>query len=205
MLRDVVAAQAGEIASLKAELAERRDQYRAVIQHNPRPTWVYSLETLRFLDVNDVAVATYGWSREEFLAMTIAEIRPREDIEALLANVARMRGRPGGICGPWRHLHKDGSPLHVSISFLSLPFLGRLARLIIAEPMAAPAPRLPRLSPRESEVLRLVARGHTSQEIAARLRLSPKSVETYRARFMAKLGLRNRAEIVEYALVHGAL
>ncbi len=61
------------------------------------------------------------------------------------------------------------------------------------------------LSEREQEVLILVARGHTSTEIADRLNLSNKTVETYRARGMDKLGLRSRAALVQFALGHGLL
>lgn len=61
------------------------------------------------------------------------------------------------------------------------------------------------LSDREREVLRLVAQGHTNQEIADRLALSVKTVETYRARLMVKLGLRTRADLVRYALSIGLL
>jgi len=199
-----LAGQLDEIAALKAELDERRSQYRAVLENNPHPTWVYALDSLRFLDVNEVATRAYGWSRDEFLEMTIADIRPPEDVRALLSNVARMRARPGGITGPWRHRYKDGTIVEVVISYLSFPFFGQPARLIIAAE-SQKAPHLPDLSPRERQVFELVARGHTSHDIAARLALSPKSVETYRARFMTKLGLRTRADIVEYAIAHGAL
>lgn len=210
MLLRMLSDQAAEIAALKAELAERRDQVRAIIEHSPHPTWVYSLQSLSFLDVNQVAVQAYGWSRDEFLGMTIADIRPREDVPTLLENLARMKRCPGGTTGPWRHRHKDGALLDVHISFSSLPFAGQSARLIVAG--AAPAQRaaagpdsLCKLSPREREVFSLVARGHTSQEIAQRLGVSAKSVETYRARFMMKLMLTSRAEIVQVAIAQGIL
>lgn len=61
------------------------------------------------------------------------------------------------------------------------------------------------LSPREQEVLRLIALGYTNQQAADALYLSVKTVETYRARAMAKLGLRTRAELVRYALKMGWL
>lgn len=61
------------------------------------------------------------------------------------------------------------------------------------------------LTDREQEVLTLVALGHTSAEIAHRLSLSPKTVETYRARGMEKLGLRSRAALVQFAIAHGLL
>ena len=209
----VILEQAREISALRSELGDRREQYRALIRYIPYPTWIYCFETLRFLDVNDAAVNVYGWSRDDFLVMTIADIRPPEDVPALIANVARMRGTASGASGPWRHRHKDGRLARVAISFQTLPFLGRSARLIVAKDQAnaADAARLPEprsrvpLSPREREVLGLVARGHTSEEIAEKLALSPKSVETYRARFMQKLVLRNRADIVRYALEHQLL
>jgi two-component system response regulator NreC len=61
------------------------------------------------------------------------------------------------------------------------------------------------LSPREAEVLQLIAFGHTSVEIARMLKLSPRTVETHRARIHQKLGLRTRAELVRYALARGLL
>lgn len=61
------------------------------------------------------------------------------------------------------------------------------------------------LSPREEELLRLIALGHTNQQVARQLYLSVKTVETYRSRLMAKLGLANRAELVRYALQRGML
>jgi DNA-binding NarL/FixJ family response regulator len=68
-----------------------------------------------------------------------------------------------------------------------------------------PANGAPRLTEREGEVLRLVARGFTNKEIAFRLDVSPKSIETYRARGAAKIGLKTRSEIVRYASLQGWL
>jgi len=62
-----------------------------------------------------------------------------------------------------------------------------------------------RLTPREREVLRLIALGHTSVEIAEKLGLSPRTIETHRARIHRKLGLATRAELVRYALRHDLL
>jgi two-component system, NarL family, response regulator NreC len=66
-------------------------------------------------------------------------------------------------------------------------------------------PEIPALSEREREVLQLLARGHTNQQVADRLCIGVKSVETYKARLMDKLGLKGRAELVRYALTHGFL
>jgi len=83
------------------------------------------------------------------------------------------------------------------------PLLG--ARLAAAESAAAQKAQADPLSEREHEVLRLLALGHTNQEIAKLLFISIRTAETHRARIMQKLGLKSRAEIVRYALASGAL
>ena len=97
---------------------------------NPLPMWVYDAESLRFLAVNDAAVRHYGWSRDEFLAMTILEIRPREDVERLLAHVRRETGST--VPGVWRHQRKDGSIIDVEITAGRMDFDGREAALVLA-------------------------------------------------------------------------
>jgi two-component system response regulator NreC len=64
---------------------------------------------------------------------------------------------------------------------------------------------MPKLSEREWQVLRLLAMGYTNQQIAQRLFLSVKTVETYRSRIADKLGLKTRAELVKFALQHNLL
>ena len=66
-------------------------------------------------------------------------------------------------------------------------------------------PPTPRLSAQEARVLRYIARGFTTREIAEEAELSPKTVETYRSRIYDKLGLRRRADLVQYAIAHGFL
>lgn len=86
-------------------------------------------------------------------------------------------------------------------------YLSRKIRdAVVVDPhkfMQAAPTALERLSPREREVLQLVVEGHTSTEIAGKLGLSPKTVETYRSRLMTKLGLRNLPELVKFAILHG--
>jgi two-component system, NarL family, response regulator NreC len=83
------------------------------------------------------------------------------------------------------------------------PHLG--ARLAAADAAAAAEAADDPLSGREREVLRLLALGHTNQEIAQMLYLSVRTAETHRARIMQKLGLTTRAELVRYAIDHGLL
>jgi len=68
-------------------------RYRLLFEASPLPLWVYDLETLRFLDVNEVACQKYGYTRDEFLAMTIRDIRPTEDVARVEESVRDMPAR----------------------------------------------------------------------------------------------------------------
>ena len=113
------------------ELENSEARYRLLFDSNPHPMWVYDLETLAFMTVNDAAVIKYGYSRDEFLAMTIRDIRPREDVPRLLQNIASLQ--PGvDHAGVWRHLKKDGSLIDVEIVSHTLSLQGRSAELVLA-------------------------------------------------------------------------
>jgi PAS domain S-box-containing protein len=123
-----------EVAERKAAEGALRDsegRYRLLFQSNPFPMWVYDLETLSFLAVNEAAVQRYGYSSEEFLGMTIKDIRPSEDVPALLNNVAGVSGDLIDA-GTWRHRKKDETIIDVEISSHQLTFAGRLAELVLA-------------------------------------------------------------------------
>jgi PAS domain S-box-containing protein len=113
-------------------LAESEEQYRLLFEKNPQPMWIYDSETLAFLAVNEAAVQHYGYSRGEFLSMTIREIRPPEDLPQLDQVVTTLRPELS-YAGYWRHLKKDGSPINVEIISHELRFNGRRARLTQAK------------------------------------------------------------------------
>src|SRR5690242_10102791 len=86
-----------------------------LFQYNPLPMWVYDLETLVFLVVNNAAIESYGFSEEEFLKMTIKDIRPARELPALLAEIEK--DRPDlEHAGEWRHRTKDGRIIIVEIT-----------------------------------------------------------------------------------------
>lgn len=121
-------------ASLEQALAAARrseEGFRHLFTSNPLPMWVYDLETLGFLEVNDAAVTHYGYMRDEFLAMGITDIRPAEDVSRLLADVAKERGELSHA-GEWRHRLKDGRIIDVDITSHLLEFSGRPAALVVA-------------------------------------------------------------------------
>ena len=126
-LDDAAAAQHAAEQTLR--LSEGR--YRTLFESNPHPMWVYDIETLAFLAVNDAAIVHYGYSREQFLAMTIRDIRPPEDVPRLLGSIpAPGAGYNGG--NVWRHLKKDGSTIFVEITAHTLNFGDRAAELVLA-------------------------------------------------------------------------
>jgi two-component system phosphate regulon sensor histidine kinase PhoR len=93
--------------------------------------WVYDTTTLSFLKVNEAAVRRYGYSREEFLAMTIKDIRPQDDVPALITHLERAV--PGiNKAGVWRHRTKDGTVIDVDITSDAIQFEGKNAKLIMA-------------------------------------------------------------------------
>ncbi len=76
---------------LEAILKESELKYRLIFESNPHPLWVYDVESLAFVEVNEAAIQHYGYSREQFLSMTIADIRPPEDIESLREWVEKVK------------------------------------------------------------------------------------------------------------------
>jgi PAS domain S-box-containing protein len=117
---------------VKAALRQSEEEHRRLFLHHPGPMWVFDTETLRFLSVNDAAVRCYGYSREEFLAMTIKDIRPSSDVPALLETLAAHTNEPR-ISGSVRHQKKDGSIIIAKISSQPVQLEGRAARLVLAE------------------------------------------------------------------------
>jgi DNA-binding NarL/FixJ family response regulator len=89
--------------------------------------------------------------------------------------------------------------------YLDPALAGKVVGGFVRQPPGKGAPEAGDLSERETDVVRLVAAGHSNKEIAGRLELSVKTVETYKARSLEKLGLRNRADLVRYALRQGWL
>jgi diguanylate cyclase (GGDEF)-like protein/PAS domain S-box-containing protein len=120
-----------ERQKLERSLLESQNELRALFDNNPFPVWVFDVESLRFLAVNDAAVDTYGYSKDEFLKMTIADIRIEQDIAELRHAVASA-SESQASAGVWRHRRKDGSALAAEISTHNLSFAGHNARLVLA-------------------------------------------------------------------------
>jgi two-component system, cell cycle sensor histidine kinase and response regulator CckA len=130
-----IGSQLGQFIERKqSEEALRRSEqtYRLLFERHPSPMWVYDPDTFRFLAVNDAAVATYGYSRDEFLRMTIADIRPPEDVPALEATRTDA-GRGRVEDDTWRHTKSDGTTIDVAIVSDTIYFGDKRARIVLAQ------------------------------------------------------------------------
>jgi len=120
----------------KSALQESERLYRLMFESNPLPMWVYDARTLSFLAVNEASVRRYGYSREEFLAMTLRDIRPGEDVPLLEKSVSIL-SKAFEDSGVWRHRKKDGTIMFVEIVSHELEFEERPARLVLANDVTA--------------------------------------------------------------------
>ncbi|HEY9194785.1 MAG TPA: PAS domain S-box protein, partial [Mucilaginibacter sp.] len=96
------------------QLILSEEQYRNLFDSNPNPMWIYHKKTLAFIAVNDAATIKYGYSRDEFLNMTIKDIRPAEDLVLLDESIKNDNGSTGKS-NIWQHLRKSGEVFPVSI------------------------------------------------------------------------------------------
>jgi hypothetical protein len=117
--------------ALLEQLSRSEEDYRTLFDLHPNPIWVYDLESLRFLAVNAATERQYGYSRQELASMTIADIRPAEDVPGMLAAVKNVRE---GLTrsGPWHHSRRDGTVFEVEISSHTMVFGGRRAEVVMA-------------------------------------------------------------------------
>ena len=127
----VLVSEITERKRAEEELFQSGQRYRLLFERNPQPMWVFDLETLAFLEVNDAAIHHYGYAREEFLAMTITDIRLVGDIPHLLDNVSSDRPQHEAP-SVWKHKKKDGTLIDVEITAHDLTFYGRPAQLVLA-------------------------------------------------------------------------
>ena len=122
---------AAALEGRSVELTESERRYRALFETLPLPIWIFNVRSLRFLAVNQAAVERYGYSREEFFAMTVLDIRPPEDSERLSGIVRSPKGaRVVGQSS--RHLTRSGELLDVEITAEDLTVGPDRSRLVVA-------------------------------------------------------------------------
>jgi PAS domain S-box-containing protein len=115
----------------EANLADAERRFRLMFDKNPLPFWVFDIQTLAFMEVNEAAQRAYGYTRDEFLAMTILDIRP----EGYEARVIDSIGDTGGFdeTTVWIHRRRDGTTFEVRVHASDIEIGGRHGRLVLAE------------------------------------------------------------------------
>ena len=118
-------------AQAEDALKQSEEGFRQLFNCNPHPTWVFDVETLRFVEVNDAAIEHYGYSREEFRGMLITDLHPSQEVPLVEEAVATPKD---GIrrFGTWVHRTKDGRLINVDVAAHDLEFRGRRGRLVVA-------------------------------------------------------------------------
>jgi PAS domain S-box-containing protein len=118
----------------QGQLKESVDQYRNLFESNPNPMWVFHIETRAFVAVNDAAIAKYGYSRDEFLRMSILDIRPAED-RGLLKEALKGNSEQTRDVGRWRHIKRNGEIFPVSIVSHNVNFNQQLCKMVMVTDM----------------------------------------------------------------------
>lgn len=114
------------------QLRQEKEKYLELFNFSPLPQWVFDTETLQFLDVNNAAVKHYGYSKEEFLEMTIKDIRPAADVKELRKIMKETFESGIFKTGMVRHLKKSGALMYVCVEANAVTFEGRAAMLVLA-------------------------------------------------------------------------
>ncbi|MGK7391965.1 MAG: PAS domain S-box protein [Candidatus Cyclobacteriaceae bacterium M2_1C_046] len=114
------------------QIKESEEKYRALFNFSPQPMWVYDFFTLKFLNINQAAIEHYGYTREEFLNMTIKDIRPEQDIPYLEKALEIQERQTSYNAGVFKHLKKNGEIIEVDIKSTLVDFQDRSARLVVA-------------------------------------------------------------------------
>ncbi len=129
--RSYLAERNARAAAEKAneELQASEARYRLMFEASPLPKWMYDVETLRILAVNGAAVREYGYSRDEFLAMSVADLRPPEDVAAFLQVVRDPLD--SSRFGIWRHRRKNHEVFQVEVTVHTFALAGRSCRLAV--------------------------------------------------------------------------
>lgn len=120
-----------ELETNKIELAELANRYELLFSESPLPKWIFDTETLRFLEVNDEAIRHYGYTKEQFLDMTITDIRPEEE-KAKLFEVLKNGENIKGYHVSTRHKKANGEVICVDVISHFIEFNGRRAKVVSA-------------------------------------------------------------------------
>jgi len=125
------------IRKLHTQLSRAEEDYKRLFLENPQPLYVFDVQTFRFLEINEATEMQYGYTRDEFLRMSLLDIRPPEERSRFLALNHSIADTSIHYWGRWKHLRKDGQTLIVEIFTHPVVFQGRDARLTYVRDVTA--------------------------------------------------------------------
>jgi PAS domain S-box-containing protein len=114
------------------QLRASEERYRVPFDQTPHPSWLYDVETLRFIEVNRMACEHYGYTRDEFLRMTLTDIQPAERAAEAVVHGAPPEPSVPGPRATSMHRKKDGTFITVEISAMTVAIRGRPAVIVLA-------------------------------------------------------------------------
>lgn len=140
--RDVTSSvEAAQALGASQESLRASEELRSVLfEHNPQPMWIRDQGTLRVRAVNMAALAMYGYTREEFLELTVTDLVPAADAEAFLRSLEQLEGesRTGlPVVVPRRHRCKDGGVIEVELTSTDVSLAGRPCRIASSKDVTA--------------------------------------------------------------------
>ena len=106
--------------------------YQNLFDFSPQPMWLYDKESLKFLDVNEAAILKYGYSKDEFLTLTIKDIRPIEEIVHLERSLKERKIDKSLFAGLFKHKKKSGQLMFVETYSRDIDYHGELASIVSA-------------------------------------------------------------------------
>ncbi len=117
----------------QSDASER--MHRAMFERNPQPLWLYDRQSFQIVAVNDAALAAYGYSRDEFLAMTIPDLLPAEGAAEFASSMTLGDGEPTGfrVSIPSRHRYRDGTVVDVEVTANDVSLDGRACRIVLSQ------------------------------------------------------------------------
>lgn len=115
----------------RMQLQQLAEKYKTIFYKAPLPKWIYETKSLKFLEVNDAAIKHYGYSQDEFLKMTIKDIRPKEDQEEFIDHINKISSTSDTAKSTWRHVKKNGKIITVEVTAHPIKYNDQDARLVV--------------------------------------------------------------------------
>lgn len=121
-----------ERTKISSKLKESEEKYRAIFYGSPLPMWVYDIETYDFLDVNEAAIQSYGFSREQFLQMNFKDLIPENSVDSVNEILEICNNTNGFLQTVSYHVTSEKEIIKVELQSNEIEFERQKARLIVA-------------------------------------------------------------------------